>query len=315
MDIKELNKKLQFEFMRKHYKATKKVEQIKDSLTKLPTYQKLCTLEKQLIFDVAKNQFNKKLNTELTKNLKLVREQKQKLLTKLGIKDSDLEPKFECSKCQDLGFVESEMCDCFKLRLNEELLKQSGFNISSMASFDTFDTKICSNKKQAESLTKLKDMLCNWAESYPNIKKKNLTLCGTAGVGKTHLSECLANKLISKNYSVCFVSAFDMNNMFLKYHTSFDSNKNIHISPLLHSKFLFIDDLGTEPIMKNVTLNYLYLILSERERHNLPVIITTNLRPENILDRYGERIYSRIANKISGAFLHVEGDDLRLTNK
>lgn len=315
MDIKELNKKLQFEFMSKHYKATKKVEQIKDSLSKIPAYQKICSLERQLVFDVAKNQFDKKTNSELKKNLKLIREQKQKLLAKLKVKTADLEPKFECQKCQDLGFIGSEMCDCFKARLNEELLKQSGFNISSMASFETFDTKICSNKKQAENLNKLKDILCNWAESYPNIKKKNLTLCGTAGVGKTYLSECLANKLVSKNYSVCFVSAFDMNNMFLKYHTCFDSNKNIHISPLLHSKFLFIDDLGTEPIMKNVTLNYLYLILSERERHDLPVIITTNLTPSNILDRYGERIYSRIANKHFGAFFHLEGDDLRLTTK
>ena len=103
-----------------------------------------------------------------------------------------------------------------------------------------------------------------------------------------------------------------MNNMFLKYHTSFDANKHIHISPLLDSEFLFIDDLGTEPILKNVTQNYLYLILSERERHNKPTIITTNLMPENILDRYGERIYSRIANKSSSLLVHLTGKDLRL---
>lgn len=313
MNIKELNKKLQFEFMSKHYAATKKAEQIRDKLLSMPTYQKLCSLEKELIFEVAKNKFSKTSNKELEQNLKQVRDEKQKLLSKLGIKKSDLQPNFECKKCNDTGFVFDQMCDCFISRRNEELLKESGLNLSSMATFEKFDTKICSDSKQAAELDKLKCKLETWAENFPNVKKKNLVISGTAGVGKTYLCECLANKLIQKKYSVCFVSAFDMNNMFLKYHTSFDANKNIHISPLLESDFLFIDDLGTEPTLKNVTQNYLYLILSERERHSRPVIISTNLLPENILDRYGERIYSRIANKQTGAFFHLDGKDLRIS--
>lgn len=313
MNIKELNKKLQYEFMSKHYKATKKAEQVRDQLLSVPAYQKLCSLEKELVFEVAKNKFLKTSNKELEQNLKQVRDEKQKLLSKLGIKKSDLEPKFECKKCSDLGFAGDQMCECFVARRNEELLKESGYNLSSMATFEKFDTKICSDPKQAAALEKLKTKLETWADCYPNIKKKNLVLSGTAGVGKTYLCECLANKLVQKKYSVCFVSAFDMNNMFLKYHTSFDANKTAQISPLLDSDFLFIDDLGTEPVLKNVTQNYLYLILSERERHSRPVIISTNLLPENILDRYGERIYSRIANKQTGAIFHLEGKDLRIS--
>lgn len=313
MNIKELNKKLQYEFMGKHYAATKKSEKVRDSLASVPSYQKLCNLEKELIFEVAKNKFNKTSNKDLEQTLKQVRDEKQKLLSKLGIKKSDLEPKFECKKCNDLGFVGDQMCDCFIARRNEELLKESGYNLSSMATFEKFNTKICTDKKQAEALEKLKTKLESWAENYPAVKKKNLVVSGKAGVGKSHLCECLANKLVQKKYSVCFVSAFDMNNMFLKYHTSFDANKHAQISPLLESDFLFIDDLGTEPVLKNVTQNYLYLILSERERHSRPVVISTNLLPENILDRYGERIYSRIANKQTGAFFHLEGNDLRLS--
>ncbi len=313
MNIKELNKKLQFEFMNKHYLAVKKAEQTNDALKKVAAFQKLCAIEKELVFEVAKPNQTKQNKTLLEKNLKTIREQKEKLYNKLGIKKSDLVPKFECKKCEDLGFIGSEMCSCFITRRNEELLKLGGLNPKALASFEKFDTKICKNEKQAANLKKLKDKLENWAENYPDVKKNNITLSGTVGVGKTYLSECLANKLSSRNFSVCFVSAFDMNDMFLKYHTTFDATKQANISPLLESDFLFIDDLGTEPIMKNVTLNYLYLILSERERHNRPVIITTNLLPENILDRYGERIYSRIASKITGALFHLEGDDLRVS--
>ncbi len=215
-------------------------------------------------------------------------------------------------KCNDTGFVTNGMCECYKKRRNEELLKQSGLTLSKNTSFENFDTKICTNKKQAELLEKLKNILQTFAENYPNIKKRNILISGTTGVGKTYLSECLANKLSEKNYSVCFVTAFDLNNMLLKYHTSFDANKHTNIAPLLDSDFLFIDDLGTEPILKNVTLNYLYLILSERDRHQKPIIITTNLLPENILDRYGERNYSRLSNKQTSLVVHLDGDDLRL---
>ena len=103
-----------------------------------------------------------------------------------------------------------------------------------------------------------------------------------------------------------------MNNMMLKFHTTFGADKQAQLVPLLESDFLFIDDLGTEPIINNVTLNYLFLVLAERDRFEKPVIITTNLSPENILDRYGERIYSRLSSKLTSANFYIEGKDLRL---
>lgn len=312
MDIKELNKKLQFEFSNKHYLKVKQSQQVVDRLNSVPAYQKLCALEKDLVFEVASPKTDKKTKTEFEKNLKLLRQQKQNLLKKLGIKESDLVPKFDCTLCNDTGFVGSEKCQCFIKRRNEELLKMGGLDTKKDVTFEKFDTKICKDETQAKNLEKLKNLLQKWATDYPNIKKRNITLSGTVGVGKTYLSECLANQLSARGFSVCFVSAFDMNNMFLKYHTTFDQSKQAQLSPLIDSEFLFIDDLGTEPLLNNVTQNYLYLVLSERERHLKPVIITTNLSPNNILDRYGERIYSRITSKISGTILHLDGLDLRV---
>ena len=55
MNIKELNQKLQFEFMQKHQKANEKSEILKNSLNNLSVYQKLSALERELSYLVAKN--------------------------------------------------------------------------------------------------------------------------------------------------------------------------------------------------------------------------------------------------------------------
>jgi DNA replication protein DnaC len=137
-------------------------------------------------------------------------------------------------------------------------------------------------------------------------------LSGKTGVGKTFASKCVASALATKGLSVCFVSAFQMNELFLKYHTTFDASKSSVLSPLTDCDALFVDDLGTEPMLSNVTINYLYLILSERERFGRATVITTNLTPENILNQYGERICSRLFSKGTSVRFEIKGDDLRV---
>ena len=110
---------------------------------------------------------------------------------------------------------------------------------------------------------------------------------------------------------VCFVTAFQMNEMMLKYHTTFDSTKSQNLTPLLESDVLIIDDLGSEPIINNVTLNYLFNVLLEREERHKSTIITTNLSSEDVLNRYNERVYSRLFGKQNGAVFNLQGSDLR----
>lgn len=58
--------------------------------------------------------------------------------------------------------------------------------------------------------------------------------------------------------------------------------------------FLLLDDLGVEKPSDYVE-RALYQILNARAEAGLPTVITTNLKLEEILGRYGDRIYSRIA--------------------
>ena len=106
-----------------------------------------------------------------------------------------------------------------------------------------------------------------------------------------------------------------MNNNFLKYHTTFDDNKQSYYDVLTEPELLVIDDLGTEPILKNVTINYLCALLNDRFNSQKATIITTNLTLEQLLDRYGNRIFSRIVNKADSELFHLVGDDLRLKKR
>lgn len=311
MNYQELNKKLQDEFARKRIVAEEKAAKNRERLNQFPAFLRLAKLEAEIVFELAKAKDAGKKTTELAKVLKETREEKLKFLKKLGLSPADLEPKYECDNCGDTGVFGNRICHCFKRRRNAELVKACGIDASKLASFDKFDTKICSDETQAKELEKLKTIMEKWANAYPSVKKKNLVLSGKVGVGKTFITECLAKYMIEKDYSVCFVSSFDMNNMMLSYHTTFDANKESHLIPLLESDFLFIDDLGTEPLINNVTLNYLFLVLSERERFGRPVIVTTNLKSSDVLDRYGERIYSRLTSKQTCQFFHLDGNDLR----
>ena len=109
-----------------------------------------------------------------------------------------------------------------------------------------------------------------------------------------------------------YTTAFTMSQNLLKYHTTFDTSKESILSPYLECDVLIIDDLGSEPIFKNVSEEYLYLILNQRLFEQKPVIISTNLTLSEIQDRYGERIFSRLVSKNVSKLFKIENSDLRL---
>jgi DNA replication protein DnaC len=313
MDFRQIDKDLQIEFATQKMNEEKVASQNLLRANSNPVYRKLDSLERELVFEISKKSPRSESFKNLKENLKTIREEKSKVLTKLGLKESDLKPKYSCKICSDTGFVGGRPCECYRKKKSKMLIEAFGLSTNRSCTFENFDTKICKNEKQAEALKKIANNLQKWAEKYPNNEKNNIFISGKTGVGKTYLTSCLANKFINDDKSVCFVSAFDLNESFLKYHTSFDKTKSSWIEPFIEADILFIDDLGTEPVLKNVTKNYLYLILSERERFSRPVIVTSNFNPLEILSRYDERINSRLCNKRYSHMWLIEGDDLRLT--
>lgn len=313
MDFRQIDRDLQKEYSFKKMQAEKQVAQNLLRANSCEVYKKLDNLERQLVFELSKCKSKNETYKNIKQNLETIRKEKIKVLGKLKLKPADLKPKYTCAICHDSGIVDGKPCECYKKRKNAELIKAFGLSVNNDCSFDKFETKICKNAKQAENLQKIAEILKKWAEKHPNNAKNNIIIAGKTGVGKTHLASCLANEFLKENRNVCFVSAFDLNDSFLKFHTCFDKEKSSWIEPFIYADILFIDDLGTEPMLKNVTKNYLYLIISERERFNKPIVITTNLMLDELNNRYDERICSRLCNKRNSNLIFIDGDDLRLS--
>ena len=253
--------------------------------------------ENSLIVEIAKTEFEGKNSEKLRENLEKTQKNKENLLKKLNL---SLKIKYFCEKCLDTGIISGKNCECKKKVINQILKKESGISNN----FSFVDAKLFSDEEKI-----LFDKMKVWCENFPNVKSKSIFLSGEMGVGKTFLCEAMANELINKNVFVYFTTAFNLNNLFSEFCKT--NNKEI-LDLLLSCEVLFIDDLGTEPIFRNITLNYLYLVLNERLISGKAVVINTNLMPDEILKRYGEHIFSRIMNKQTGLVLCYKGKDRRV---
>lgn len=281
----------------------------------IPEFVNLEKQERVLTFEIGKLNANGSDVSEQEKSLKLVKEQIEHILLKNKIDPNSLVPNYSCKECNDTGHVNGSYCKCLQNKVREKIMQKCGIAKRKLSSFNEFKPDIATDEKQNTILKKLKIKLENIAETYPTIDYKFIIVSGQVGVGKTFLAECLASRLIDRGFIVSFISAFGLNNMLLSYHTCFDSQKQSYLNALIDPDVLIIDDLGTEPLLKNVTLEYLYVVLSERSRLGHLTVITTNLDTQDILDRYNERIFSRLLNKRESFAVHIEGKDLRLYGK
>ena len=215
-------------------------------------------------------------------------------------------PPPHCAKCGDSGRVDGKPCAC-AVSLTIAAADESGIPLHDFteADFALFD------EQARPRIQKTYDNVQTILSAYPGGKKRNIVLMGATGTGKTYLAGCAAAYLLARGESVLTLTAFALNNRFLKYHTTFDGGKADYLDPVVDCSLLVIDDLGTESILKNVTLEYLYQIVNERTLRGKLTLLTTNLPPDGLLSRYGERVYSRLFDKQLCYATVLVGKDLR----
>ena len=69
-------------------------------------------------------------------NLRL-QEELTMLLHKAGYKQNNLEPQYTCPHCEDTGYVNGHICDCFHQLLKEEACRRlSGLSAMKLTDFD-----------------------------------------------------------------------------------------------------------------------------------------------------------------------------------
>lgn len=214
-----------------------------------------------------------------------------------------------CPVCKDTGYVTKEgkkvRCACFNKMIIEESMSDE--IIKSFPSFDDFDESIFAPEIKDEILN-IRNYAQKYSTLFPNVKKSNLVLCGNTGTGKTFLLSCIYTELKKKGLSVICITAGKLFDILRKY--AFNEIHDIDV--LINADMLIIDDLGTEPVFNNITVEYMFLLFNERTRNQKPMCISTNLSPDEIKARYTERIASRLFDKATTNVLLMPGDDLRL---
>lgn len=254
-------------------------------------------IEKEYISLMIDNQkkeaYGQKADREKEQKLfELLQEQKEKY----GLKNISIE--YGCPLCKDEGYVNGKQCKCLKTEISKLLLQGSGFE-----KLEDFDKAT----KSSGSLEPLYRKMQEWCNK--NSEKNLIFLSGPTGVGKTHLIQCMANEFINKGKMINIVTSLNLSLDFKIFCKNSDESL---LTKYLNPDVLFIDDLGTEPIFKNVTIEYLYLIINERKMRNKRTVITSNLTLSDVFDRYDERIFSRIADQKSSIAINLDGDDRRL---
>lgn len=239
------------------------------------------------------------------------------LLKASNLPEDYLDPVFQCSLCQDSGYVgeaPKTLCDCVTRRYHELL---SGEEDSEHApSFERFDLNIfpqvaldSHGTTQRMLMGVLKKHCERFAEEVPG-GKLNLVLYGPSGLGKTYLLKSISKRVRERGVQTLTMNANSLLNHIRQTYFARDEEVD---QPYYHVPLLLIDDLGTEPLWENITLEQIFALLEHRLQNRLQTVISTNLSLEQIRDRYTRRIYSRLMDANQSLVLQFQGQDVRLT--
>lgn len=144
-----------------------------------------------------------------------------------------------------------------------------------------------------EENKKVFEMAKKYADRFQDMYKKNqgLLLYGPVGTGKSFTAACIGNYLLNNAKPVIMTS-------FVKIlQDIWENDREAEYITILNSaSLLIIDDLGTER-ETDYALEKVYNIIYSRVRANKPMIITSNLELNDMMeceDIRKKRIYDRI---------------------
>ena len=152
----------------------------------------------------------------------------------------------------------------FVLTMRFKLLKYKDLKFGADdASFESFninifpdDEEVFKERTQKKNMLSVYDSSLKFSNSFPYTKKLNIVFSGASGLGKTYLLKCIVKRIIERGFSCLYITSYNLFEQFRKYYFGeLDDLKDFYTVPLL-----IIDDLGTEPLMKNVTSESFFYI-------------------------------------------------------
>lgn len=224
----------------------------------------------------------------LPNTLDAAREKLNAQISAAGLDPEVLSPKPRCAVCGDSGSVNGRYCKCvIKRALSADAINYTLPQVS----FEKA-RKTAPSEKIAEAYDILKKNL------KPDCKPFVIIL-GTPGCGKTTLAAAYSKSLADVGNSVIAISAFEFFTRAKSYQTALSSYTPAidRFTPLIDCDVLTLDDIGTEPMDKNITKEYFYNLINERWLRKKHTVITSTLTPTKIMAMYGEAAASRLFDK------------------
>lgn len=231
------------------------------------------------------------------------------LLRSFGFPENHLTLHYRCELCHDTGYVGAPRrtpCICMQKKLLAQARATS--QIDERETFETFDPATYPTDAQRRQMLAARRIAEQYADGFPHTPKHNLLLLGSSGLGKTFLLNSIAARVLTRGFSLRKTTSYTMFEQLL---AGIRQNAD-GAAPFLTVPMLLIDDLGTEPMMQNITLEYLFSILNERRNGALHTIVASNLTVDKLQERYGERVFSRLVSADDTQLLQLTGENLRL---
>lgn len=242
---------------------------------------------------------------ELRCQIDSLAKKRRQLITDAGF-DPDYDAvKYDCEKCSDTGYSNGEICQCVRQMLAKDRYADGGIGSLLLSmNFDTFSLKYYKGD-DLDVMQAVFSACKKYADTF-DVGSKSLLLMGGTGLGKTHLSSAIAQRVIARGYDAYYESA----PQFFANHDAVKFGK-LDRSALAHynSTLLLIDDLGAESPGSQTSAT-LFETVNRRMLAGKPTVISTNLSPAEIKKRYDERIYSRLMGEYS--VLQFKGKDVRM---
>lgn len=148
----------------------------------------------------------------------------------------------------------------------------------------------------------------DYAASFSRETRHGLLFYGTYGTGKTHLAAAILNTLVSRGFTPQAVNVADLSNLYRASFGEEAASLRGQLQGLERADLLLLDDWGQEK-PSDAFRAVMYNLVNNRIRHNRPMLLTSNLTMEALLDHVGAPLYSRLLGALDP--VRMVGEDYR----
>lgn len=200
-------------------------------------------------------------------------------------------------------------CKCYELKQVKDIWNNSDLRLEDLnKTFKNYEVK---NKVQKDMLDTATSYFLRF-EKIKNNEQNSIMLLGSPGVGKTHLLQAIAIKLIKEcKVPVIYMSYVDVMTKLKQLKNDGTEYQKL-INKYKNAKVLFIDDLFKGKITESDIL-VSFEIINFRINKRLPMMISSELILEDLI-KYDRATTGRLFNAAKGFIMQVTGkeNDYRL---